>query len=339
MTEPSLNPCAEPGFVTDLNVDPIPPFCRDAKFITSSGTIDHKPYTENLNDASSADLSWLEDATLRKEGRGFSANCDPQTTGHIINEQGMSAPNRDVVYRYSKSIRATDEGVRNLFKDIIVYDESGKAHQVPIIWGTQEKAVAFILQDNVRKDESLVVDRIRLPLLAIHSHSFAFAQDRYIYHKAIDYLRDPRNNWRPGFTLSERYEKDTVFGVTRGIPVDIGYTLYAWTLYEEDMNQILEQIAQKIFPMAYIRVKGVSWEIAVKGNDISNNVDFEPGDKATGRVFKYQFNLTAESFVAQPIVRKKAVLKTKIEVTDSPNDEDITEVLFRIEEAVKELEE
>jgi hypothetical protein len=104
------------------------------------------------------------------------------------------------------------------------------------------------------------------------------------------------------------------------------------------MNQILTQILTKFSPIAYIRVKGISWEIGVKLSSIANNVDYEPGDKAV-RVFKYQFSLTAESFVAQPIVRKKSVLKTRIEVTDSPNEEDITEVLTRLEQAVKELEE
>ncbi len=283
-------------------------------------------------------MSWLEEATQQRTGHGDSALCDPQQTGHIINEQGLSPPNRNTVYRYAKSLRGADEAMKKLFSDIIVEDESGKAHNVPIIWATQEKAVAYILQENVRQDESLVVDRIRLPMLAIHASSYNFNQDRYTYHKAIDYLRSPRTGWKPGFTVSERYQNDTVFGVSRGIPLDIGYTLVAWTLYEEDMNQILTQIVTKFSPMAYIRVKGISWEIGVKLDSIANNVDMEPGDKAV-RVFKYQFGFTAESFVAQPIVRKKAVLKTKVEVTDSPNDEDITEVLARLEQAVKELEE
>ena len=90
--------------------------------------------------------------------------------------------------------------------------------------------------------------------------------------------------------------------------------------------------------MAYIRVRGIAWEIGVKLDSIANNVDVEPGDQAV-RVFKYQFQFTAESFVAQPIVRKKAVLKTKVEITNSPNEDDITEVLTRLEQAVKELEE
>lgn len=340
MAEPNnLNPCNEPGNIK-THVDQPPPFCREGLTQPSSGTIDHEPFLTSKADVAARDLSWLEDATQSKLGQGAAALCDPQQTGHIINDQGdgLGPPNRNTIYRYAKSIRGTDEAVKQLFEDIIVLDEAGKAHSIPIIWATQEKAVAYILQEHVRKDESLVVDRIRLPMLAIYASEYNFNQDRYVYHKAVDYLRAPQLGWKPGFTVSERYQRDTVFGVSKGIPLDIGYTLYAWTLYEEDMNQILTQIITKFSPMAYIRVRGISWEIGVKLNSIANNVDIEPGDKKT-RVFKYQFGLTAESFVAQPIVRKKAVLKTRIEFTDSIEDEDVTEVLARLEQAVKELEE
>ena len=43
--------------------------------------------------------------------------------------------------------------------------------------------------------------------------------------------------------------------------------------------------------------------------------------------------------MSQPIVRKKAVLKTKIEITDSPNEDDIQTVLSRLEQSVKALQE
>lgn len=338
MSESDLNPCNEPGQVPDLNIDTPPPYCRDGLADKDSGTLDKKPFLESQKDVTGRDMSWLEEATQDKMGQGESALCDPQMTGHIINEQGLSKPNRNTVYRYAKSIRGTDEAVMDLFRDVVVLDESGKAHQIPIIWATQEKAVSYILQENVRKDESLVVDRVRLPMLAINATQYNYNQNRYTYHKAIDYLRTYQNDWKPGFTVSERYERDTVFGVSRGIPIDIGYTLYAWTLYEEDMNQILTQIVTKFSPMAYIRVRGIAWEIGVKLDSIANNVDVEPGDQAV-RVFKYQFSFTAESFVAQPIVKKKAVLKTRVEITDHPNEDDITEVLTRLEQAVKELEE
>jgi hypothetical protein len=337
MNEPVLNPCNEPGSIQDLNIDLPPPFCRDTNIKQSSGTLDHKQVLDGQKDVPSRDLDWLEDATMKSTGHGQHALCDPQQTGAIINEQGLAAPNRNTIYRYARSVRGTDEAVMDLFRNIIVEDQAGKAHQVPIIWATQEKAVAFILQENTRKDESLVVDRIRLPQLAIHASGYQFNQNRYVYHKAIDYLRNPNDDWRPGFTVKERLERDTVFGVSRGIPLDVDYRLVAWTMYEEDMNQILTQIVTKFSPMAYIRVRGISWEIGVKLNSIANNVDLEPGDKKI-RVFKYEFGLTAETYVAQPIVRKKAVLKTRIEVTDSPSEDDITAVLARLEQAVKELE-
>ena len=332
MTEPDLNPCNIPAFQKDPNVDLPPPYCRETGVDGCGG-----PIKDGQKDVLGRDLSWLEEATYRKEGIGQANQCDPMTTGHIIQDQGFEEPNRNTIYRYSKSIRGTDEGVMDLFRDIVVIDEQTKAHNVPIIWATQEKAVAWMLQDNTRKDESLVVDRIRLPIMAIHSSDMQFNQGRYVYHKAVDYLRDHRNNWRPGFVKSEKFERDTVFGVAKGIPVDISYSLYIWTLYEEDMNQIVEQILQKTSPMAYIRVRGISWEVGVKINSIANNVDLEPGDQAV-RVFKYQFGFTAESFVAQPIVRKKAVLKTSVQINDAIEDEDITQVIARLEESVKELE-
>jgi len=324
MSQKNLNPCNEPGSIKDPNIDAIQPNCNPEV---------------SLKNVPGREMSWLiDEVSNQKKGFGQSALGDPMMTGHIINEQGMSPPNRNTLYRYSKSLRGSDEGVMDMFRDVVVIDEQGKAHNIPIIWATQEKAVAAILQENVRKDESLVVDRIKLPMLAIHASGYNFNQDRFIYHKAVDYLRTYKNNWKPGFTVKEKYERDTVFGVTRGIPVDINYTLFAWTLYEEDMRQILEQIIPKLSPMGYIRVRGISWEIGVKLNSISSNVDTEPGDKAV-RVIKYQFEMTAETFVAQPIIRKKAVLKTKIEVVDNVTEDSISEVIARLEQAVEELKE
>jgi hypothetical protein len=62
----------------------------------------------------------------------------------------------------------------------------------------------------------------------------------------------------------------------------------------------------------------------------------EPGDQAQ-RVIKFQFGLKAETFIPQPIVRKKAVLKTQVDMVDAVSDEEITRVITRIEEAIKGL--
>jgi hypothetical protein len=287
------------------------------------------------------DMGWLEDASNKKVGIGEQGLCDPQQTGQVVDD--MQNPNRDVAYRYSKAVRGADEAMLNLFKNISVIDEDGKAWPVPIIWATQERAVQTILGDNIRKDDSTVVDRIMLPMLAIYSNDVQFDQTRYTYHKAIDYMRYYREDGKPGFTIDEGGKpRSTVFGVSRGIPVNIGFTLYAWTLYQEDMAQILEQVLPKFSPVAYIRVRGVSWETIVTLDSTANNLDVEPGDKKL-RVFKYQFNMTAQSYIPQPLVRKKAVLKTKTDIWATNKDagvdlDNATNVLARLEEAVKELE-
>ena len=233
-----------------------------------------------------------------------------------------------------------------MFRNLIVLDEQGKQHTVPIIWASQEKAVAAILQDNVRKDASLVVDRIRLPICAVWNSGISFDQTRFTYQKAYSLL--PFLGANPGFFKQEKYVKDTIFGVTRGLPVDITYNLYIWTLYEEDMNQILEQVLLKFSPIAYLQIKGVYWEVIVTLDGTTNNIDLEPGD-AKVRVLKYQINMTAKSYIPQPIYRLKEMPESicsfrdpQAEI-DKPNfmamsDEEIKNSLEELKKSVIELE-
>ncbi len=321
--QPTLVPCQPKSPLHQSeNIDPAPDYCPDP----------NSPHPNQRNPGSEKD-SWLEETLSKRIGLGSSGNCDPMQSGSIIND--LDNPQRNVIYRYSKALRGCDEAVMDLFRNLVVIDEDGEAHPVPIIWATQERAVAAVVQENFRKDETNVVDRIRLPMLAISSTEFAFNQQRYTYHKALNYMNNCEG--KPGFTIKEKFERDTIFGVARGIPVDISYTLYAWTLYVEDMNQILEQIMLKFSPIAYIRVRGVSWEVGVKLESVANNLNTEPGDKQL-RVIKFQFNIKAETYIPQPIVRKKAVLKTRVEFVDGMTEQDITQVISKLEEAVKELE-
>jgi len=279
-------------------------------------------------------LGWVERHASSKVGIGKEAQCDPMQRGQIVED--LKNPERAVLYRYSKSLRGCDEAMLDLFKNISVIDEDGKANKVPIIWGTQERAVAWILQENTRKDGSLVVDRIRLPALAIYSSGVDFDQSRYIYHKAVDYLRQ-KSDGKPGFYAKEKWEKDTVFGVTKGIPVNKTYTLTIWTGYMEDMDQILEQIFLKFSPVAYISVRGVRWETIVELDSVANNIDNEPGDQSQ-RIVKYEFNMTAKTHISQPITRTKSVLDTKVDIYNSIDEKKISEIIDRIETSVKDLE-
>ena len=273
-----------------------------------------------------------ESENFFSEGWGRSDNCDPQQAGHITQNQSHHH-DRNVVYKYSRSIRGTDEAMQDLFRDLVVIDENSKSHPVPIIWGTQERAVAAVIQETYRDDTSLALDKIKLPMLAIHSTAHDVDMSRYTYHKAVNYLRNERFGGKPGFTTKEKFDRDTIFGVTRGVPVDISYTLYAWTLYQEDMNQILSQIFQKTVPMTQIKIKGIGWPVNVTLESTANNIDYEPGDQNT-RVIKYQFNFVAKTYVAQPILKKRAILKTQVDVVsgDLSNPDDL---IHRLQEAVE----
>jgi len=248
----------------------------------------------------------------------------------------MSATDRSTIYRYTRALRGCDEAIKKMFSTIQVKDENDKVWDVPIQFAPQEKAVAMILQSNVRKDNSLVVDRIPLPALAFHKTNEQFAPNRYIYHKAINWMRGL--DGKPGFAIREQRDRDTVLGISGGIPMDLSYTLWAWTLYTEDMNQIFEQIVTKIAPMGYIRVRGVPWEVTVKLDSISSATDTTAEDQKLG-VHKMQFDFTVATWIPQAITRKKAVLKTRIELVEGVDENHINKVLARLEEAVKALEE
>jgi hypothetical protein len=307
--------------------------CKPVSPVDTSRGVD--PHPRECPGPEGMESGWLERGGSSKARIGREAQCDPMQTGQIVED--LRNPNREVLYRYSKSLRGCDEAMLDLFSNVVVIDEDGKAHKVPIIWGTQERAVAWILQDNTRKDGSLVVERIRLPMMAIYSSGTEFDQGRYTYHKALDYLRRSGDGGRPGFHTKEKTDRDTVFGVAKGIPVNKTYTLMAWTAYMEDIDQILEQIMVKFSPIAYISVRGVRWETIVTLDSVANNVDYEPGDQKQ-RIIKFEFNLTAKSYIPQPIVRKKSVLGMKTDLHNSAEEKDISEVLGRIETSVGNIE-
>jgi len=318
----NLAGCQDKTFLQNLlNEDAPPPQCQEETPEESQREVH----------STLPNLAWLREASLKKTGYGFNANCDPIMTGQVVN---LPDGNRQFIYRSPQAFRGADDAMLDLFSDIIVKDEAGTVHKVPIMWGSQEKAVAAVLQENVRKDDSLVTDRIKLPMIAVHSAGHDFDPERYTYHKAQTYLRELREDMKPGFTQDEVYERDTVFGVSRGIPINISYNLYVWTLYWEDMNQIVEQIELKCNPLAYLSVRGVYWESTAQIDSRANNLDTEPGEKL--RVLKYQFNLTAKTYIPQPIERKKAVLKIRVGMNEG-DDTEVSSVLSELVEAVEEL--
>ena len=260
MTDEIFNGCPELGPNKPFNLDDPSILC--GKDCTTNPSLKDIPQPSNIS---------FEDLINNKKGFGSDGNCDPVQSGNIINDLSKE-PNRNLIFRYSRSIRGCDEAVTNMFKDnIIVIDEQGSAHPVPVIWGSQERAVAAMIQENVRKDPSLVVDRTKLPMMSIYSNNFSINPTRYTYHQVVNHPKITQISQ----LLEERPDNYTMFGTSRGIPIDISYTLTMWTYFIEDMNQILEQILLKFSPIAYIRIQGVRWETILKIDSIASNLDTE----------------------------------------------------------------
>lgn len=310
-----LENCPDPNPLgPDLNIDPPPPFCHVPTNVPSQRTVAYQG----------------QEPCQDEDRLGVKGNCDEMQLGHIVGDPQEAArdPSRETITRYSRVLKACDQAVLDLFGDVKVIDDVGTDHAVPIIMKSPERAVAWILQENVRKDNTGVVNRIRLPIMSLYRSGIALQLQRYTYHRAMDWHRRLDPNGRPGLTSMDR---KTVYGTAMGIPVDLSYDLNCWTLYVEDMNQILEQVLLKMSSLAYIRVQGVPQETVVKLGNVQNTSEAEPGDKKN-RVVKYQFSLTVETYIPQPLAVRKAVTDVRMEsLLLGLSEGDIQEVLEKLE--------
>jgi len=150
------------------------------------------------------------------------------------------------VYKYCKLLRKTDEAVKSLFSDLVVVNEEGDAHKVPCIWADYEKTRAYLEQgsNELNLDGTLkITDKIkaRLPLISVYS---------------------------------------TDITMPASLPV-VGYTVNIKTLFQEDMNQILEQIILKFDNKKNCKLAGVAR-------------NYSDGEVSQLRVLQSTFGITVE---------------------------------------------
>ena len=89
------------------NIDPAPGFTQ-------------QPPDNQNNIGLGVPSDWTTDVFTQKIGLGSQNNCDPFQSGSIVND--LETPNRNTIYRYSKSVRACDEAVMDLFRNLVVID-------------------------------------------------------------------------------------------------------------------------------------------------------------------------------------------------------------------------
>lgn len=259
----------------------------------------------------------------KKYRLGSWMNCDPKTSGNFIPN-----PKSNLVYSYPQSIRALNEAMMDLFSNVILLDVNGNQIPVPIVWSSPERAVSFILQENIRTDNTGVVDRVNIPLMSLYANGFSQDMTRYTYHWVENIFRDRAG--KPIIADPDNPSQDYIYGQSRGLPVNITYQLTIWTYYIEDLYQAVEQIFLKFSPIAYINTTGNAWQTAVKLDSASPNIDLDPGNTRQ-RLVKFDFNFTAEHYIAQPPSKYKPVKEVRIDITDGIGDRTV-DIVSRIRE-------
>lgn len=101
-------------------------------------------------------------------------------------------------------LRRADEAMFDKFKELFLVDEDGQRHQLPAIYGSKEEAVSYVFAkaDENLNDIKKFAVTVKLPLLALERENF-------------------------------NYESEDLV---------VGYKLHAYSLFQEDMNQISEQV-------------------------------------------------------------------------------------------------
>jgi len=182
--------------------------------------------------------------------------------------------------RYDVALNGCDQAVLQMFSDVVVEWE-GKALTIPAIYGTQEDAVAYVLQEGEGADGK--VARVHLPLVAVWSSRCCENPGRHRTH--LD-------------AAGQGYSRDD--GTLPTVAVDVHYSIWAWTMHGSDIEQISAQIMKKLEGGALVQEAGVPWRTAVKLCTVANNLASNGKPTGSPPIYKYQFDLIAETFLCLP---------------------------------------
>ena len=188
--------------------------------------------------------------------------------------------------RYDQALIGCDRAILQMFSDIAIEWE-GKTFLVPAIYGSQEDAVAYVLQDSKGKGVNEAVERVRLPLLAIWSSRCAENSSRYDH-----YMEAAKRAY---------LHSDGRFPT---VAVDVHYSLWAWAIFGPDIEQMSAQVRKKLEGGGFVQEAGAAWRTAVTLCAITNNLDSNgkppPTKDGTAVIYKYQFDFIAEAFLRLP---------------------------------------
>jgi hypothetical protein len=163
------------------------------------------------------------------------------------------------------TLRKADRLVLDVFKNLVIISEEGTVSKVPVIYGTREK-----LRARAEFTAGSCIKKIALPIVALHRKDIHQAANASGRHTDL-------GTWVPDW---QEWLLD--------------YHVVIETLFQEDMNQILEQIMLPFSPTVEFK------DDKVKKLYLKNIVSNESEERGDGmRVLSYEFLMQAEIVLKQ----------------------------------------
>ena len=186
----------------------------------------------------------------------------------------MTKPSHMISSIYKAFLR----GIKSEFSDLVTIDSEGKVKETRLIMANPERAVAKITQD----------DNIILPVLSVSQTTTD---------------SDPSRSRYESMLIHEKYWDDSKQRAVRvlsfaPVPVSIKYQLNVWSKYNEDLDQLVEQIRVKFNPELTIKTEFSTLTKAfIEGESIIGAT--QVADKED-RVLRKQFSIVIKSYIPNP---------------------------------------
>ena len=190
-------------------------------------------------------------------------------------------------YYYYQALRKTIVQFLDVFNDIKIkrYDENGtflRYINVPIKFAPKERAYYYIFEKH--QDEML-------PMMSVTMNSVTFAQERM-------------GNRYHSITKATSADAGTVSRFLNPVPYNLGFTVYAWTKYMTDIDQILEQILPYFAPHIFVRVHipelNFYFDTKVVFNGANPDIQTDMSEEER-RVIRYSMDFTVQAYLFSPL--------------------------------------
>ena len=164
------------------------------------------------------------------------------------------------------------------FSTLVCIDDQENLKKIPCWHGNAERVIAKL------KQESNVV----LPVLSIYRN--------------VDVTQSSRRRADHLITYSKYFDKVKNRAVRVAsivpTPVDINYRLNVWAKYQEDIDQLSEQVRRHFNPQLLVQTKHNTQTVAFLSQE-SSNVDVTNPD-GQDRIIRRNFDIVVEAYIPNP---------------------------------------